>query len=569
GLMTGDVPLTAVQQWFFDACQVDQHHFNYAVMLEWPLQIDVEILRGALSALLQHHDMLRVVYAPAGNGLVQTIGAGQQADLQVCMLPTGDAAQQPLLQKANEVQASFDLQSGPLFKAVVFRDETGIDPDQLLLVVHHLLVDGISWRILMEDLEIAYKQVLAGEKLKLTEKTASFQLWANTLSEYVGQQFPEQQIAYWNSISEASRALPGFLPDQPDEENRISDASVLSFLLSVEETNALLHQANQAYHTEINDLLLTALSRALHASFGADAYSITLEGHGREQVVDLDISRTIGWFTSIFPFILSHHSEAGRHLQEVKEALRKVPNKGVGFGLLRYLADMKSLQGASQISFNYLGSFDQFGGNSDSLFRFSNAEVGDSSSPRVSRLHEVDVLGMMTGGQLRISISYSAKRMAAARMESLIAEYHNALRSLIEHCVSVEKGRLSPADFSGCGMDMAEYDQFLAHHHLNASSIEDIYPLSALQEGMLFEWMLNPDSPAYFVQLEINLGNSVDVGLLKNAWQQLIKRHAILRTAFFNEHTGAAQRPLQVVFKEMPLSFEEIDLRSMDEQAQE
>ncbi|MEI6412616.1 MAG: condensation domain-containing protein, partial [Bacteroidota bacterium] len=531
GLMTGDVPLTAVQQWFFDECPVDQHHFNQAIMLEWSAQIDLEVLRVALSALLQQHDMLRAVYAPAENGPIQTIGAGLQADLQLLLLPTGEDAQRLLLQKANEVQASFDLQTGPLFKAVVFRDENGIDPDRLLLVIHHLVVDGVSWRILMEDIETAYRQVSKGEKLKLTEKTASFQLWANTLSEYVGQQFPEQQIAYWKSVSEASSVLPGFLPDQPDGENQMLDTRELVFLLSVEETNALLHQANQAYHTEINDLLLTALSRALHASFGAQTYSITLEGHGREQVVDLDISRTVGWFTSIFPFILSHHSEAGRHLQEVKEALRKVPNKGVGFGLLRYLADMKSLQGASQISFNYLGSFDQSGADSDRLFRFSNAAAGDFISSRASRLHEVDVLGMMTGGQLRISISYSAKRMAAARMESLIAEYHNALRSLIEHCVSVEKGRLSPADFSGCGMDMAEYDQFLAHHHLNASSIEDIYPLSALQEGMLFEWMMNPDSPAYFVQLEINLGNRVDVGLLKNAWQQLIKRHAILRTA--------------------------------------
>ncbi|MEI6412066.1 MAG: amino acid adenylation domain-containing protein, partial [Bacteroidota bacterium] len=531
GLMTGDVPLTAVQQWFFDVCQVDQHHFNQAIMLEWSAQIDLDVLQTALQALVQQHDMLRAVYAPAGNGLTQTIGTGLQADLQLFFLPTGDDAQQLLLQKANEVQASFDLQTGPLFKAVVFRDEQGIKPDRLLLVIHHLVIDGVSWRILMEDLEIAYKQVLAGEKLKLTEKTASFQLWANTLSEYVAQQFPEQQIAYWNSVSEASRALPGFVPDQPDAENRMSDNRELVFLLSVEETNALLHQANQAYHTEINDLLLTALSRALHASFGSDAYSITLEGHGREEIVDLDISRTVGWFTSIFPFILSHHNDAGRHLQEVKEALRKVPNKGVGFGLLRYLADMKSLQGASQISFNYLGSFDQFGDNSNRLFGFSNAEVGDSSSPRAPRLHELDVLGMMIGGQLRISISYSAKRMAAARMESLIAEYQNALQSLIEHCVSVEYGRLSPADFSGCGMDMAEYDQFLAHHRLNASSIEDIYPLSSLQEGMLFEWMMNPDSPAYFVQLEINFGNRVDVVALKNAWQQLIKRHAILRTA--------------------------------------
>jgi non-ribosomal peptide synthase protein (TIGR01720 family) len=230
---------------------------------------------------------------------------------------------------------------------------------------------------------------------------------------------------------------------------------------------------------------------------------------------------------------------------------------------------MKSLQGASQISFNYLGSFDQFGDNSDSLFGFSSIGVGDSSSPRASRLHELDVSGILTGGQLRISISYSAKRMGSARMESLVSEYHTALKSLIEHCVSVEHSRLSPADFSGCNMDMAEYDQFLAHHRLEASSIEDIYPLSPLQEGMLFEWMLNPDSPAYFTQLEVNFGNRVDAVLLKNVWQQLIERHTILRTTFFNEYTGAAQRPLQVVFKEMPLSFEAIDLRSLDEQSQE
>ncbi|MEI6411056.1 MAG: amino acid adenylation domain-containing protein, partial [Bacteroidota bacterium] len=569
GLIMGDVPLTAVQQWFFDEYLVDQHHFNQAVMLEWSVEIDLDVLRVALNALLHQHDMLRAVYAPAANGLVQRIGADLQADLQLLLLPTGEAAQQRLLQKANEVQASFDLGAGPLFKAVVFRDEQGIDPDRLLLVIHHLVVDGISWRILMEDLETAYQQVSSGEKLKLTEKTASFQLWANTLSDYVAQQFPEQQIAYWKSVSEASSVLPGFLPDHPEAENRMSDTRALSFLLSEAETSALLHQVNQAYHTEINDLLLTALSRALHASCGAQAYSITLEGHGREQIVDLDISRTVGWFTSAFPFILSHHSDGGRHLQEVKEALRKVPNKGLGFGLLRYFAGIESMQGASQISFNYLGSFDQFGDNSDSLFGFSSAGTGDSSSARASRLHELEVSGVLIGGQLRISISYSDKRMETARMEALVAEYHTALRYLIEHCVSVENGRLSPADFSGCNMDMAEYDQFLAHHQIEASFIEDIYPLSPLQEGMLFEWMLHPDSPAYFTQLEINLGNRVDAVLLKNAWQQLIKRHAILRTAFFNEYTGAEQRPLQVVFKEMPISFEEIDLRSLNEQAQE
>ena len=260
--------------------------------------------------------------------------------------------------------------------------------------------------------------------------------------------------------------------------NLIGDTSVVRFELNRGQTQLLQTKANEAYHTEINDLLLTALSRALVSLFGAGSYSVTLEGHGREEVVDVDVSRTVGWFTTMFPVLLDYEEEPGYHLQVVKEGLRRVPNKGIGYGVLKYLSQTNLGADKSQLSFNYLGEFSQ--DSAEDAFSFSFGQSGIDVSVLSHRDHELDVLGLISQGRLQVMIHYSSKRMEAGLMDLLIKAYEQSLKDLIGHCSIQEKSQKSPSDYTGCSLSLSDYESFLLRtgafsgQHIRYLSI--IYP---------------------------------------------------------------------------------------------
>jgi thioester reductase-like protein/non-ribosomal peptide synthase protein (TIGR01720 family) len=441
GIVMGQVPLTPIQHWFFEQNRTEPHHFNQAVLLEVRQPLDPGLLEQAVQHLLVHHDALRLRFVPEESGWRQVNASPDEIvpftliDLSALQEPKQGSA---LEAKATELQASLNLQEGPLVRVALFNK--GVHKSsRLLIVIHHLAVDGVSWRILLEDLQTAYQQLSSGEEVQLPPKTTSFQQWAYRVREYANSAAQEQRD-YW--LAEFPKQVPRLPVDYPGGDNTVARARTVSVTLSEAETQALLLEVPSSYNTQINDVLLTALVQAFGQWTGVPSLLVDLEGHGREDIFDdMDLSRTVGWFTSIFPVLLDlgETGSPGKALKAVKEQLRGIPNRGIGYGLLRYLSDdremslqLRSLPQA-EVSFNYLGQFDQALSES-SLFGLAQESSGLSCSLSGNRSYLIDINGFVAGGQLRLDWTYSEQIHRQSTIERLAQGFRSVLRSLIAHC---------------------------------------------------------------------------------------------------------------------------------------
>ena len=462
GPVRGVVPMTPIQRWFFNTHDGDLHHFNQAVLLCSRDRVDEEALRSVLRKLQQHHDMLRATFK-TGRGLVDQVVAGDDLPVWLDVLDLGDLpdANQALERAVDEVHRGFDLASGPLMHAVLFRLR---HDDRLLLVIHHLVVDGVSWRILLEDLQRGYRQQLRGEEIDLGPKTDSYHRWANHLQRYATSPEVLSDRSYWSAVNRSDvPALPRIAEGAGT--NLYGDCQTVSGRLSIEDTTRLLTQTHQAYNTEINDLLLTALGHALNRWHGRDATLITLEGHGREPLdSQLDVSRTVGWFTCLYPFLLSIPAgDLGAQIRHVRRALRSIPHKGLGFGILNHLAPPEHRPDPCapwrpRVSFNYLGRFED---GDDDLFAIAPESSGQPFSSRLARAHELDIGGIVVGGQLSLSIAFDPDRHRQATVEALLTDFEEKLLRIGEHCSNVRHAVPTAEEFTNPDLSMEDYDQIV------------------------------------------------------------------------------------------------------------
>ncbi len=471
GLVTGSVALTPIQQWFFEQKLPAPHFFNQSALLEVPPDLTHEQLQRVVQQLLVHHDALRLRFVQEDEHTQQINAAAQEpVPFSVIDLSHLSAEEQQTAMKAadSELQASLNLSTGPIVRVALF--QLGLDqPGRLLFIIHHLAVDGISWRILLEDLATAYQQISRGEAIKLPPKTTSFQDWGDRLIEYGQSDAIATELDYW--LSESSfkvTALPVDYPSGKEDNNLASTASV-SLSLSEEQTRALLQDVPSAYNTQINDVLLTALVQSFTQWTGERSLLVDLEGHGREDLFeDVDLSRTVGWFTTLFPvrLQLEEVDHPGEALKLVKEQLRRIPNRGIGYGVLRYLGQddttRRKLQTLSQaeISFNYLGQFDQVLRASAVLglakeFKAEQSELG-------RRSHLLGVSGFIRSGKLEMTWTYSEKVHKRATIERCAFGFMEALKTLIAHCQSPESQGYTPSDFSAAKLNQQQLDKFLA-----------------------------------------------------------------------------------------------------------
>jgi len=337
GLVEGDVPLLPVQHWFFAQQMAHPHQFNHAVMLYRKEGFDEQIVKRVFHQMVRHHDALRMHFSVSESGIVQRNRGMEGALLSLQAFDcTGESEPAVrIAEQAREVQQGIHFEEGPLVGLGLFHTQEG---DHLLIVIHHLVVDGISWRILLEDLNTGYQQALRGEEIRFPRKTDSLQTWGQGLLEYASSPALLSEMAYWTQVEQTPVAL---LPQESDLVDLQREAGApVTMSLSTADTTTLLQQANQAYHTEIDDLLLTGLGLALNAWTSEDQFLIQMEGHGREEIgAGCDIQRTVGWFTSMYPVVLDMNgSESLSYaIKSVKESLRGIPNKGFGYGVLKYL----------------------------------------------------------------------------------------------------------------------------------------------------------------------------------------------------------------------------------------
>jgi non-ribosomal peptide synthase protein (TIGR01720 family) len=364
------------------------------------------------------------------------------------------------------LQASLNLENGPLVRVALF-DCGSLKSARLLMIIHHLVADSVSWRILLEDLQIAYQQLSAGKVVQLPSKTTSFRHWAERLTAYAQSAELRQELTYWLT---APRARVGRLPvDYLGGVNSGALTRTVSVSLNITETDALLQEVLQAYRSQMDDVLLTALVQAFARWTGEYAVLIDLEDHGREEILEgVDLSHTVGRCTSIIPVLLQleHAATPGQALRSVKEQLRRIPTRGFGYGLLRYLSQdtevtekLRALPQA-EVGFSYLGRVDQAVSGAV-LFRPVRETGGPHRSPPGPRRYLLEINGRLAGGQLQCDWTYSEHIYRHDTIEGLAQGFIEALRTLIVHCQSSEAGGYTPSDFPQMRLNQRELDELM------------------------------------------------------------------------------------------------------------
>lgn len=546
--MSGPFLLGPVQHWFLDQHPPEPHHFNQSLLLDIKTGLTEDILFKAFSAIERHHDMLRARFNHDTKGWQAHIEPVEKCSASVHSvdmrgLPVEDRTS-TMIQHARTLQASLDLAAGPISKVIRYRlSDAG--PDKLLWIIHHLSVDGISWRILLEDLERALEQCHAHTAVSLSPKTDAFALWSERLTGYSASTAGELELAYWRNIVSAEvPQLPVDTVSVVDPQlNTKSSVQTLTKVLPVALSEALLLKAPNTFRTQINDVLLAALMMALNSWTGNDSARITLEGHGREELFDdIDISRTVGWFTSGFPVVLTrapsnHHID---NIQHTKALLQAIPNKGVGFGILSYLhpdpAVRQSLSSGNdaQLSFNYLGQFKE---SEASTWILGEAlePTDQEHSPLGLRKPLIEINALHRREQLEVNWTFSINLHHTQTIDSLAEHFMNVLTEIVALC------------------------------DVGPDNLQDLYPLSPMQQGMLFHSQLGREQGAYTIQLSSRMQGDFSPALFERAWQEILDRHPSLRAVIV---TPPGTDPLQGIVSNAKLPWFEHDWRGLSTDAQ-
>ena len=442
---------------------------DLAWVLEARQSVDPEKLEQVVDALLRQHDALRLRFVADRTGWKQEQSQPIQqvpfTFIDWSHLP-GAEAEAAYTQEADRLHTSLDLAQGPLLRIASFR--FGEDQaDRVLIVIHHLVVDGVSWRILLDDLQTAYDQLCVGKAIELPPKTTSFKAWAERLTDYARSDALNDEVEHWQTV--AGTPWTPLPRDFADGVNTVASTRTVATELEREDTQALLQEIPEVYRTQINDVLLAALVDVLTQWTQQETVCLNLEGHGREELFeDIDLSRTVGWFTTIFPVVLrrGHPADPGDLLKSVKEQLRQIPRRGIGYGLLRYLSDdaegRERLRESPdpEVAFNYLGQFDQVI-PSDGRWTWSGASEGALRHQEGKRPDLVTIDSRVMDGVLQVHWSYSEAVHRRETIERLANDYLTSLLATVRHCQSPEAGGYTPSDFPLAGVSQADLDRIL------------------------------------------------------------------------------------------------------------
>uniref|UniRef100_UPI001428A884 non-ribosomal peptide synthetase n=1 Tax=Streptomyces hygroscopicus TaxID=1912 RepID=UPI001428A884 len=594
GAGTGAVPPTPIIHWMRERGGRPDR-FSQTNMLVVPAGLGQERLRVALQTLLDHHDVLRMRLRRTG-GLVWHLqvperGAVRAADCLRRVDIAGLDEERARARMAEETRGAWDRldpEAGAMVQAVWF--DAGPDRSgRLLLTVHHLAVDGVSWRILLPDLELAWSGQADGGTPRLDPVGTSFREWARALTEAAQRPERVEELAYWlDTLGEPDAALA----DRPLDPRRDIGSTTRRVLLTLpaEQTSALLTTVPAAFHARMNDVLLSAFAaavaqwRARRGRAGGPVL-VNLEGHGREELHEgVDLSRTVGWFTTLFPVRLDPGPHdwaefraggpvAGQVLKRVKEQLRALPDNGIGYGLLRYLnpqtAPVLAQLTGPQISFNYLGRFPGAGPEGGAApADWSPAPEGfdldGGSDPERPLAHTIDINAMTRdlpdGPHLVADVSWAGELLTEADVRELGEHWLTALTALVTHVERPRAGGRSPSDLTLVPLTQSEIEAVEA---AGTEPLEDVLPLTPMQEGLLFHAQFDEDAPdLYTVQLGLDLAGPLDAGRLRSAVAALLRRHPNLRAGFRQQ---GLSRPVQVIVGDLELPWYEVDLSGLPE----
>ncbi|MFG2094577.1 non-ribosomal peptide synthase/polyketide synthase [Streptomyces sp. NPDC048612] len=577
---TGPAPLTPIQEWFF-ATHGPLRHFSMSMLLDLPPDLDADALERALHAVAAHHPALRTRFVRTGDSWrqhpVDTVPPGLLARHDLSRT-TGAARDATRTAAADAARSDLDPAAGTLLRAALLTTGPGSRP-QLFLTAHHLAVDSVSWRILLTDLERAYRAAAAGEPLPLEPATTPFTTWAARLARTVRDGGLDGDLAHWRAESETPRTpLP---VDRPGPAVAGSVRTVRT-RLGRDTTEALLRRVPGVYRTQVNDVLLSALGRVLADWAGTDRVTVALEGHGREDLDgtdgtedgpagagEVDLSRTVGWFTTQYPVTLtldgpSREPDWGATLKAVKERLRAVPRRGLGYEALARLGSPDPAARAlrelplPQVCFNYHGQWDSAPGGD---FAPAGDVPGRDLDADAPLDHLLDISAVVADGDLELTWHYSEQVHDERTVRQLADGTVSALTALVAHCARPDAGGRTPSDFPLARLDQAGVDRLAG----DGRAVEDLLPLTPLQEGMLFHRLMGGADDVYLDQASLLLDGVADPRAFARAWQRVVDRTPALRTAVVWEDVPV---PLQIVHRRVTVPTVHVDWREQDEDGQ-
>ena len=489
----GAVPLTPIQQWFAGQPLDDPHWWNQAFLLDLTQPLAAEALRAALERVLAHHDAFRLRLRQNGASALAQFYAEAPGAFHFETVDDAEA----LPTATERAHRAMDMETGPVFGAV-------LAPGQLFLTAHHNVIDGVSWRIVLEDLEAA----LQGRAL--TPPTDSYQAWAQALGQQAAAFEPER--AFWQNLA---GAIAPALPPNVSEPgaNTEESVSVATAVLSAEETARLLTDLPTRTRARIDEILLTAVAMAFREVTGRTALTLHTEGHGREDAIQgVDVSRSVGWFTALYPvrLDLGSGSTTAEALRAAKGQLRAIPHRGLGWGLLGF---SQSTAQRPDVVFNYLGQFDGLVAGS-SLFALSSAATPPWHGPRNRRAHAVEIDAFVRHGQFIAEFRLSRALHQEATRHALARAFEQSLRALL----AVESA-LAPTDFPLVEMTEAQL--------ASLGAVQDVWPLSPMQALQIQAAAVKGGAPAD--QWHCRLRGPLDVPAFQAAWRAVLERHPILR----------------------------------------
>jgi amino acid adenylation domain-containing protein/FkbM family methyltransferase/non-ribosomal peptide synthase protein (TIGR01720 family) len=447
GVVTGPVPLTPVQHWFFDKDLSKPGYYNEMTLIQIHHPMDAAFLEESVKQLVIHHDALRLRFTRNDAGWQQINAApGDRVPFTIVDLSAiSEAARMPVIEATmTHTQMGLDLAEGPLIQVVFFES----DPDKpcyLAVALHCLVADALSTRFLLEDLRMVYEQLIAGREIKLPRKTTSFGQWAERLVEYAQAPRVQQELNYWTSEPRAKAS--GLPVDYHGGDNTIKLTDSVMASLSLEETRLWLQDVPRKCSYQANHLLIAALAKALYQWAGQHSFLLDVVGHGREALFDdVDLSHSVGWFATIYPVLLDCGREADwrQELDLIKGQLEEVPNNGVHYGLLRYLSDdtrigdeLRALPQADAV-LNYVGGQIRSDDSELSQFQLIGSAEGWELDSRAGRKYLLEIGAKTIWGQLQMRWVYSRGLYKALTIEQLAQNTLDTLRFYVNHCLSSE-----------------------------------------------------------------------------------------------------------------------------------
>ncbi|WP_078612810.1 non-ribosomal peptide synthetase [Streptomyces canus] len=579
GSGTGPVPLTPIVH------ELRQRggpvrRFSQSLRLDVPSGLSEETLCGALQTVLDHHDTLRLKLTRDGDTWALETRPSGSVDARDCLVGVGPGDDVRAAEEA--ARDRLDPEAGTMLQAV-WCDAGQDRPGTLLLTVHHLAVDGVSWRVLVPDLADAYTALAEGGRPSPAPVAMPFRQWARALAESALTPEREAELPYWRRVLTRTGTPLGGRPLDPARDTHATRRTLVSRLDSAT-TAALFTEVTAAFHATANDVLLTALALAVqdlrrrHGGARAPVL-VDVEGHGREEeaVDGADLSRTVGWFTTLFPVgvdpevtdwedVWAAGAAAGDALRTVKEQLAAVPGNGLGFGLLRHLNPRTSpvLAGpaTADIGFNYLGRFAPAGSRGGWSPVADGTGLTGDADPAAPFAHALEINALVhddaTGPRLAAEWSWPGGLLAEDDVRDLADTWFRALGALAACARRPGAGGHTPSDFPLVRLAQQDVDEITGA----CPDAEDILPLTPLQQGLAFHAAYDDRAPdVYHVQVALDLAGDVDAGALREAVATLLRRHPVLRACVRHRPHGG---PVQVVRAQVPTPWRYVDLSATD-----